>query len=75
MVSDKPGTVHAVETGFITQQEASSLLTYNAKRYDSMLTDVFDSELDQALELENPYNDEEESAPMPDTEQQEPLAP
>ena len=65
----------AVETGFITQQEASSLLTYNAKRYDSMLTDVFDSELDQALELENPYNDEEESAPMPDTEQQEPLAP
>ncbi|NNH39550.1 acyl-CoA dehydrogenase [Acinetobacter terrae] len=65
----------AVETDFITQQEASSLLTYNAKRYDSMLTDVFDSELDQALELENPYNDEEESAPLPDPKQQEPLSP
>jgi acyl-CoA dehydrogenase len=65
----------AVEIGFITQQEASSLLTYNAKRYDSMLTDVFDSELDQTLELENPYNDEEESAPMPDPKQQEPLSP
>ncbi|OAL81472.1 acyl-CoA dehydrogenase [Acinetobacter sp. SFB] len=65
----------AVETGFITQHEASRLLSYNAKRYDSMLTDVFDSELDQALALENPYNDEEESAPMPDPKQQEPLAP
>ncbi|TCB44226.1 acyl-CoA dehydrogenase [Acinetobacter terrestris] len=65
----------AVEIGFVTQEEAASLLTYNVKRYDSMLTDVFDSELDQALELENPYNDEEESAPMPDPKQQEPLSP
>ncbi|MFD1436765.1 acyl-CoA dehydrogenase [Acinetobacter terrae] len=65
----------AVKIGFVTQEEASSLLTYNAKRYDSMLTDVFDSELDQTLELENPYNQEEESAPMPDPKQQEPLAP
>jgi len=40
-----------------------------------MLTDVFDSELDQTLELENPYNNEEESASMPDPKQQEPLAP
>ena len=51
---------NAVEIGFINQQEASSLLNYNAKRYDSMLTDVFDSELDQTLALENPYNNEEE---------------
>ena len=65
----------AVEIGFVTQEEVASLLTYNAKRYDSMLTDVFDSELDQALALENPYNDEEESAPMPDPKQQEPLSP
>ncbi|OTG73258.1 acyl-CoA dehydrogenase [Acinetobacter sp. ANC 4169] len=65
----------AVEIGFITEDEASKLAVYNAKRYDSMLTDVFDSELDQTLELENPYNDEEESAPMPDPKQQEPLSP
>ena len=65
----------ALETGFITQEEASSLMTYNAKRYDSLLTDIFDSELNQTLELENPYNHEKESAPMPDPEQQQPFTP
>ncbi|CAB1215082.1 acyl-CoA dehydrogenase [Acinetobacter bouvetii] len=65
----------AVAINFVTQEEAAKLTTYNAKRYDSMLTDVFDSELDQTLELENPYNQKEESAPMPVPEQQEPLSP
>lgn len=65
----------AVEIGFITEDEASKLATYNAKRYDSMLTDVFDSQLEQPLALENPYNKEEETAAMPDPKQQEPLAP
>ncbi|MEG1855263.1 MAG: acyl-CoA dehydrogenase [Acinetobacter sp.] len=65
----------ALSIGFVTQQEAASLMIYNAKRYDSMLTDIFDSELNQTLELENPYNQEQESAPLPNPEQQEPLAP
>lgn len=66
---------NALSIGFVTQQEAASLMIYNAKRYDSMLTDIFDSELNQTLELENPYNQEQESAPLPNVEQQEPLAP
>lgn len=62
----------ALSIGFLTQQEAASLMIYNAKRYDSMLTDIFDSELNQTLELENPYNQEQESAPLPNPKQQEP---
>ncbi|WP_179998433.1 acyl-CoA dehydrogenase [Acinetobacter sp. YH12239] len=45
----------ALKENFITQAEADRLLTYNAKRFDSMLTDVFDTELNQSLELENPH--------------------
>lgn len=41
--------------GFINDQEAEKLLNYNARRYDSMLTDVFDLHLNEVLELENPY--------------------
>jgi acyl-CoA dehydrogenase len=41
--------------GFINDQEAEKLLHYNARRYDSMLTDVFDLNLNGVLELENPY--------------------
>jgi len=41
--------------GFINDQEAEKLLHYNARRYDSMLTDVFDLHLNEVLELENPY--------------------
>jgi len=41
--------------GFINDQEAEKLLHYNARRYDSMLTDVFDPHLNEVLELENPY--------------------
>ncbi|MBC9230579.1 acyl-CoA dehydrogenase [bacterium SPL81] len=45
----------AVSTGFITTDEAQKLLKYNAKRYDSMLTDVFDEHLENDLPLENPH--------------------
>lgn len=41
--------------GFINDQEAEKLLHYNARRYDSMLTDIFDLHLNEVLELENPY--------------------
>lgn len=41
--------------GFINDEEAEKLLHYNARRYDSMLTDVFDLHLQEVLELENPY--------------------
>ncbi|MCH7380230.1 MULTISPECIES: acyl-CoA dehydrogenase [Acinetobacter] len=45
----------AIETGFITTAEAESLVQYNAKRYDSMLTDIFDAHLDKELPLDNPH--------------------
>ncbi|NHB58454.1 acyl-CoA dehydrogenase [Acinetobacter sp. 194] len=50
---------NAVETQFITQDEAEKLLAYNAQRFDSMLTDVFDLELDDVLPLANPHLEEE----------------
>lgn len=46
---------NAIETGFISTAEAESLLDYNAKRYDSMLTDIFDEHLVDDLLLENPH--------------------
>lgn len=46
---------NALETGFISTAEAESLLDYNAKRYDSMLTDIFDEHLVNDLPLENPH--------------------
>ncbi len=46
---------NAIETGFISTAEAESLLQYNAKRYDSMLTDIFDEHLVDDLPLENPH--------------------
>ncbi|MEN4984625.1 acyl-CoA dehydrogenase [Acinetobacter modestus] len=45
----------AVAVGFITANEAEQLLKYNAKRYDSMLTDIFDEHLENDLPLENPH--------------------
>lgn len=45
----------AVAIDFITPTEADKLLKYNAKRYDSMLTDVFDRELKQERPLANPH--------------------
>ncbi len=47
----------ALDQQFISQEEAKKLLEYNAKRFDSMLTDVFDLQLDQSLALENPHAD------------------
>lgn len=45
----------ALKSGFISQAEAEQLTTYNTKRFDSMLTDIFDFELNQHLDLENPH--------------------
>ena len=45
----------AVAVGFITANEAEQLLKYNAKRYDSMLTDIFDQHLENDLPLEKPH--------------------
>ena len=45
----------ALLQGFINTQEAEQLTCYNAKRFDSMLTDVFDMKLDQVLPLHNPH--------------------
>ena len=47
---------HALETGFIRSEEADQLIHYNAQRFDSMLTDIFDHELKQTLDLKNPYH-------------------
>ena len=45
----------AIKEGFITESEAQQLLQYNAIRFDSMLTDVFDENLDKDLPLSNPH--------------------
>lgn len=46
---------HATKEGFISESEAQQLLQYNAIRFDSMLTDVFDEILDKDLPLSNPH--------------------
>ena len=43
----------AIQINFITQAEANRLLEYNAIRYDSMLTDIFNGHLSEVLPLEN----------------------
>lgn len=43
----------AIQINFITQAEANRLLEYNAIRYDSMLTDIFNEHLSEVLSLEN----------------------
>ncbi|MGP4772242.1 acyl-CoA dehydrogenase [Acinetobacter sp. PFS20] len=45
----------AIKEGFITESEAQQLLQYNAIRFDSMLTDVFDKDLNKDLPLSNPH--------------------
>ncbi|OTG67719.1 acyl-CoA dehydrogenase [Acinetobacter silvestris] len=45
----------AVQINFLTQDEANLLLEYNAIRYDSMLTDIFNTDLNSVLPLENPH--------------------
>ncbi|WP_198077544.1 acyl-CoA dehydrogenase [Acinetobacter calcoaceticus] len=46
---------HATKEGFISESEAQQLLQYNAIRFDSMLTDVFDEHLNKDLPLSNPH--------------------
>lgn len=46
---------HAIKAGFISESEAQQLLQYNAIRFDSMLTDVFDENLNKDLPLSNPH--------------------
>lgn len=46
---------HAIKEGFISESEAQQLLQYNAIRFDSMLTDVFDEHLNKDLPLSNPH--------------------
>ncbi|MCU4363533.1 hypothetical protein, partial [Acinetobacter sp. WU_MDCI_Abxc22] len=43
----------AVSRGAIQQDLANKLAEYNALRYDSMLTDIFDEKLERVLELDN----------------------
>ncbi|WP_337077592.1 acyl-CoA dehydrogenase [Acinetobacter pittii] len=45
----------AIKEGFISESEAQQLLQYNAIRFDSMLTDVFDEDLNKDLPLSNPH--------------------
>lgn len=45
----------AVANHAVTEDEAAKLTIYNAKRFDSMLTDIFDIKLDQNLALDNPH--------------------
>ncbi|MCG5263672.1 acyl-CoA dehydrogenase [Acinetobacter pittii] len=45
----------AIKEGFISESEAQQLLQYNAIRFDSMLTDVFDEDLNNDLPLSNPH--------------------
>ena len=48
--------VSASQQAFITEEEAEVLIEYNAMRFDSLLTDVFDEQLEHALERPNPHN-------------------
>ena len=48
--------VSASQQEFITEEEAEVLIEYNAMRFDSLLTDVFDGQLQHALERPNPHN-------------------
>ena len=47
--------VYASQNGDITEEEAEQLISYNALRFDSLLTDVFDKHLSEAQERINPH--------------------
>lgn len=47
--------VYASQNGDITAEEAEQLISYNALRFDSLLTDVFDKHLYKAQERINPH--------------------
>ncbi|WP_201616254.1 acyl-CoA dehydrogenase [Psychrobacter urativorans] len=48
--------VYASQNGDVTEEEAEALINYNALRFDSLLTDVFDEHLQQAQERFNPHS-------------------
>ncbi len=48
--------VYASQNGDITEAEAEQLIKYNALRFDSLLTDVFDEHLLHAQERFNPHS-------------------
>ena len=48
--------VYASQNGDITEEEAEVLIQYNAIRFDSLLTDVFDKHLSKAQERHNPHS-------------------
>ena len=48
--------VYASQNGAITEEEAEQLIKYNALRFDSLLTDVFDEHLLEAQERFNPHS-------------------
>ena len=62
----------AVETQFMNAEEAQKLVEYNAMRYDSMLTDIFDENLDQVLPLENPHLPHSDNAALTNKNQDYP---
>ena len=47
--------VYASQNGDITEEEAEQLISYNALRFDSLLTDIFDEHLSKAQERINPH--------------------
>ena len=47
--------VYASQNGDITEEEAEQLISYNALRFDSLLTDVFDKHLSKVQERINPH--------------------
>ncbi|MDN6276023.1 MAG: acyl-CoA dehydrogenase [Psychrobacter sp.] len=48
--------VYASQNGDITEEEAEVLIQYNAIRFDSLLTDVFDKNLLKAQDRPNPHS-------------------
>jgi acyl-CoA dehydrogenase len=48
--------VYASQNGDITEEEAEQLISYNALRFDSLLTDVFDKNLSKAQKRDNPHS-------------------
>lgn len=48
--------VQASQDGDITEEEAEQLIRYNALRFDSLLTDVFDEHLLNAQKRTNPHS-------------------
>ena len=48
--------VFASQHGDISEDDAETLINYNALRFDSLLTDTFDKHLEEVLERSNPHS-------------------